>query len=53
MTDQMVQKWVRAFKDGHTNINDVELGVWSSIITKDWVQKFDEKVKDKRHFMMQ
>ncbi|GFX67159.1 HTH_48 domain-containing protein [Trichonephila clavipes] len=50
MTDEMVRKWVRAFKDGRTNIHDEERSGRPSAITDELIQKVDCKVKEKRPF---
>ncbi|GFY26728.1 HTH_48 domain-containing protein [Trichonephila clavipes] len=52
MSDGMVRKWVRAFKDGHTNIHDEEQSRRSSVITDELIQKVDCKVKESRRFMI-
>ncbi|GFU31973.1 HTH_48 domain-containing protein [Trichonephila clavipes] len=48
MRDGMVRKWVRAFKDGHTNIQDEERRGRPSVITDELIQKVDCKVKENR-----
>ncbi|GFW22093.1 HTH_48 domain-containing protein [Trichonephila clavipes] len=50
MSDGMVQKWVRGFKDGRTNIHDEELSGRPSVITDKLIQKVDCKVKENRRF---
>ena len=52
MSDGMLQKWVRTFKDDCINVHDVELSGQLSVITEDLVQKVDGKVKDNRCFMI-
>lgn len=41
MTGRIVRKWVRAFKDGRTNIHDEERSCRASVIAKDLVQNVD------------
>lgn len=50
MTGGMVRRWVRAFKDGRTNVHDEERSGRASVITEDLVQKVDERVKEDRRF---
>ncbi|GFU89680.1 histone-lysine N-methyltransferase SETMAR [Trichonephila clavipes] len=50
MSDGMVRKWVRAFKDGRTNIHDEERSGRPSVITDEQIQKVDCKVKENRRF---
>ncbi|GFX54399.1 histone-lysine N-methyltransferase SETMAR [Trichonephila clavipes] len=50
MSDGMVRKWVRAFKDGRTNIHDEEGSGRPSVITDELIQKVDCKVKENRRF---
>ena len=50
MSDGMVRKWARAFKDGRTNVHDEERSGRPSVITDDVVQKVDEKVTENRRF---
>ncbi|XP_073976274.1 protein GVQW3-like [Rhodnius prolixus] len=50
MSSGMVRKWVRAFKDGRTNVHDVERIGRPSVITEDLVQKVNEKVKKNKCF---
>lgn len=50
MSDGMVRKWVRAFKDGRQNVHDEERHGRPSVITEDLVQKVDEKVRENRRF---
>ncbi|GFW71246.1 HTH_48 domain-containing protein [Trichonephila clavipes] len=52
MSDGMVRKWVRAFKDGRTNIHDEERRGRPSVITDELIQKVDCKVKENRRFMI-
>ncbi|GFX84979.1 HTH_48 domain-containing protein [Trichonephila clavipes] len=41
MSDGMVRKWVRAFKDGRTNVHDEERSGRPSVITHELIQKVD------------
>ncbi|CAL1301269.1 unnamed protein product, partial [Larinioides sclopetarius] len=50
MNAGMVRKWVRAFKDGSTNIHDEERRWRPSVTTDDLIQKVDSKVKENRRF---
>ena len=45
MSEEVVWRWVKAFKDGCTNIHNVEWrGGGPSVITEDLEQRVDEKV---------
>ncbi|GFQ96234.1 HTH_48 domain-containing protein [Trichonephila clavata] len=46
MSDGMVRKWVRAFKDGRTNVHDEERSGRPLVVNEDLVQKVDEKVRE-------
>ncbi|GBN09383.1 hypothetical protein AVEN_29468-1 [Araneus ventricosus] len=50
LREGMVRKWVRAFKDGHTNVHDEERSGRPSVITEDLAQRVDEKVRENRRF---
>lgn len=50
MSDGMVQHWVRASKDGHTNVHHEERSGRCLIITDNLVKKVDEKVRENRCF---
>ena len=50
MSDGMVRKWVRVFKDGRKNVHDEERSGRPSVIINDLLQKFNEKVKMSRRF---
>ena len=52
MSDGMVHKWVRAFKDGQKNFHDDEQSGRPSVISDYLLQKVDEKVKMNRRFMI-
>ncbi|GBO20996.1 hypothetical protein AVEN_90863-1 [Araneus ventricosus] len=45
MSEGMVRKWVRAYKDGRTNVHDEERSGRPSVINEDLVQKVDGKVR--------
>ena len=48
MSDGMVRKWVRAFKDGRTYLHNEERSGRLSVVNEDLVQKVDEKVRENR-----
>jgi len=48
MNDGMVRKWVRAFKDGRTNIHDEERNMQPSVIIDDLIQKVYVKENNSR-----
>ena len=50
MSDGMVRKWVRAFKDGRKNVHDEERSGRPSVISYDLLQNVDEKLKMNRRF---
>ena len=50
MSDGTVHKWVRAFRDGRTNIHDEERSGRPSVNTDDLIQKVDCKVRENRRF---
>ncbi|GBN25172.1 hypothetical protein AVEN_253121-1, partial [Araneus ventricosus] len=50
LREGMVRKWVRAFKDGHTNAHDEERSGRLSDITEDLLRKVDGKVRKNRRF---
>ncbi|GFX69177.1 HTH_48 domain-containing protein [Trichonephila clavipes] len=50
MRDGMVRKWVRAFKDGRTNIHDEERSGRPSVIPDELINIVDCKVKENRRF---
>ncbi|GFU79334.1 HTH_48 domain-containing protein [Trichonephila clavipes] len=52
MSDGMMRKWVRTFKDGPTNIHDEERIGRPSVITDELIQKVDCKVKENRRFVI-
>lgn len=45
MSERIVRKWVRAFKDGHKNVHNEKW--WHSDITENLVQKVEGKVQEK------
>ncbi|GBN25841.1 hypothetical protein AVEN_58854-1 [Araneus ventricosus] len=48
MSEGMVKKWVRPFKDGRTNAHYEERSGRPSVTTEDFVQKVDAKVRENR-----
>ena len=50
MSDGMVRKWVRAFKDERKKVHDEERSWRPSVISDDLLLKVDEKVKMNRRF---
>lgn len=44
MSERIVRKWARAFKDGHKNVHEKW---WHSDITENLVQKVEGKVQEK------
>ncbi|GFU56097.1 uncharacterized protein TNCV_3405581 [Trichonephila clavipes] len=48
MSDSKVRKWARKFKDGQTNIHDVESSDLLSIITEDLMQAVETKIHENR-----
>ncbi|GBM59745.1 hypothetical protein AVEN_112154-1 [Araneus ventricosus] len=50
MSEGMVRKWVRAFKDGRTNVHNEERGGRHSVIAKDLAEKVDGKIRGNRCF---
>ncbi|GBM47856.1 hypothetical protein AVEN_91841-1 [Araneus ventricosus] len=50
MSEGMVRKWIRAFKDGPTNVHAEERSGPPSVITEDMLQKVDLKVCENRRF---
>lgn len=44
MSVGIIRKWVRAFKDGSTNVHEDEQSGQPSFITDDLVQKVDQAV---------
>ena len=50
MSNGMARKWVRAFKEGRTNVHDEAWSGRLSVINDDLVQKVDEKVCENRQF---
>ena len=50
MSDGMVRKWFRAFKDGPTNVHNEERSGRPSVVNEDLVQKVDEKERENRRF---
>lgn len=50
MSEGMVRKWVRAFKDGRSNVHDEERSGRPSLITDELIGKVDEKIQENRRF---
>lgn len=50
MSEGMVRKWVRSFKDGRSNVHDEERSGRPSVITDDLVGKVDQKIQENRRF---
>ncbi|GBM59161.1 hypothetical protein AVEN_159051-1 [Araneus ventricosus] len=50
MSKGMVRKWVRAFKDGRTNVHHGKRSRRPSASLKDLAQKVDGKVRENRRF---
>lgn len=50
MSDGIVKKWVRAFKDGRNNVHNEKRTGHSSVISDDLMQKIAEKLKENRRF---
>lgn len=50
MSDGMVRKWVRAFKDGRTNVHDEQRSGRPSVVNESLVQEVDNKVRENRRF---
>ena len=50
MSNGMIWKWVRVFKDGYMNVYHMEQSGGTSFIAEDLVQKVDEKIKNNRCF---
>ena len=49
-SDGMVRKWVRAFKDGLTNVHDEQWSRGPSVVNESLVQEVDNKVGGNRHY---
>ncbi|GFT98409.1 uncharacterized protein TNCV_4625581 [Trichonephila clavipes] len=52
MSDSKVRKWVRKFKDGRTNVHSEERSCQPSVITNDWMQAVETKIRDNMRFTM-
>jgi len=50
MSDGMVRKWVRMFNGGRENVHDEARSGRPSLVNGDLVRKFNERVRDDRHF---
>ncbi|GBL59609.1 hypothetical protein AVEN_165083-1 [Araneus ventricosus] len=53
MSEGMVRKWVKAFKDSRANVPDEERSGRPSVITEYLMQKDDRKVQENRCFTIQ
>lgn len=50
MSEGKVQKWVREFKNGRTNVHDEERSGRPSVITDDLVAAVESKIREDRRF---
>lgn len=50
MSDGIVRRWVRAFKDDHNNVHDEERTGSPSISTDDLMREVDKTMKETRRF---
>ena len=50
MSNGMVRKWVRMFSEGRENVHDEARRGRPSLVNDDFVHKFNERVRDDRHF---
>ena len=50
ISDGMVRKWVREFKDAVTNVHDEQRSGRPSVVNESLVQKVDNKVRENRRF---
>ncbi|GBM16608.1 hypothetical protein AVEN_88950-1 [Araneus ventricosus] len=50
MTDGMVRKWVRHFKDGRTNVHVEARSGRPSVVNDGLVAKVNEKIRENRRF---
>ncbi|GBM71771.1 hypothetical protein AVEN_190635-1 [Araneus ventricosus] len=50
LSEGMVRKFVRPFKDGRSNVHNEERSGRSSVINEDFVQKVNGKVRGNRRF---
>jgi len=50
MSDGIVRKWVRMFKEGRENVHDEARSGHPSLVTHDLVRKVNERVRDDRRF---
>jgi hypothetical protein len=52
MSDVTVKQWCRMFKDGRTNVHGEERSVGPSVMSDDLVQSVDQKICERRHFII-
>jgi transposase len=52
MSDSCVRKWCRKFRDGHTDVHDKGGQRQHSIVTDKLIQKVDQCMHGKHHFMI-
>jgi len=50
LSDGMVRKWVWMFNEGQENVHDEVQSGCPSLVNDDLVHKFNERVRDDRHF---
>ena len=50
MSDGVVRKWVRMFKEGRENVHDEARSGRPCLVNDDLVRKFNERVRDDRRF---
>jgi len=50
MSDGMVRKWVRMFKEGRENVHDEAQSGRPSLVNDDLLRKVNERVRDDRRF---
>jgi len=50
MSDGMVRKWIRMFKEGRQNVHDEARSGRPSLVNDDLVHKVNERVRDDRRF---
>ena len=52
MSDGMVRKWVRMFKEGRENVHDEARSGRPSLVNNDLVRKVNERVRDVSQFLI-
>ena len=50
MSEGMVRKWVRMFKEGRTNVHDAARSGGPSVVNDDLVRKVDAHIRENRRF---